>query len=151
MTKHSLKAQVYHHRMVDAHLASRDRYEDCEVVRQESRRSRTPSEMLVLAALDDAVLILEYGPRARDFGVYMETRRWVESHAVYPFSFVWICQHFGFDEDAVREKLLNIEPSHIKRTAVRPSSANMGPRPVISSIARPRKRKVGYHLPRAVA
>ena len=101
-TKHSLKASVFHNRMVDAHLASRDRFEDYEVVRQESRRARTPSELLVLAALDDAVLILEYGPRARDYGVYMETRRWVESHAAYPFSFVWICQHFGFDEDAVR-------------------------------------------------
>lgn len=151
MKQHSLKGAVFHNRMVDNHLASRDRYEDFEVYRQEKRTSFSPSQWLILAAMDDVVSILHSGPRARDAGVYMEARRWVESPAVYPFSFAWICQHFEYNEDAVRDALLGIRPVGIRRHAVRPGTPSAGARPTVSSITRPRKRRVAYHLPRAVA
>lgn len=135
MKRHSLSTSIFHNRMADRFLSSRDRRGDFEVCRQENRAQFTPTQWLVLAALDSAISVLAGGPKKHDHGLeYKETRQWVKSRAVRPFSFAWICQNFSYDEERWREKLLAIEPMDVgRRYAVRPGMNSAGPRPTVSN------------------
>ena len=145
--RHSLSGVVYHNRMVDAHLASKDRSEDIETLTQEKRAALTPEQWLLLAILEDAVAVLMRGP-GKD-RAYEEAQAWVRSDRTHPFSFVGICEVFDYNVPFWRERLLAIKPSGRRVVSMRPGLGSARPR-VCANDDKPRRR-VAYHPPRAVA
>jgi hypothetical protein len=69
-----------------------------------SGQFREPERLLVLAVLEDAVCLLkEYREStSKQRKLVEEAREWVESNAMFPFSFAWCCQHAGYDVGYLR-------------------------------------------------
>lgn len=136
------------------HLASREErklhgtekdFQDFETYRQECRASLTNEQWLWLAQIDSVFCILTHGPRKRDPMEYVEARNWVESLSRRVGSFEWVCEQFkDYDADALREALLAIVPSGGRKYATRPSSG-ASPRPAVSTLTPPRKKRIGYN------
>jgi hypothetical protein len=78
-----------------------------------SGQFREPERLLVLAVLEDAVCLLkEYREStSHQRALVIEARQWVESNAMYPFSFAWCCQHAGFDPDWLRRGIERMAPA----------------------------------------
>jgi hypothetical protein len=153
-----MTAMVMHHRVVDHHLASRERGVDYDPHHQDYHPTLTDEQWLWLAQIDAVRCILQMGPRrCRDpieyeeaRREYEEARRWVISRAQYVGSFEFVCGLFpDFDAQTLREKLLAIKPGGKVPYTIRPGSRSQA-RPSESSV-RPRSRRRAAHLPRAVA
>lgn len=121
---------------------------DFETYRMEYRPALTDAQWLWLAQLDAVHCSMQHGPRARDAYEYEQDRRWIESREDHIGSFEWVCKQFAaFNAEAIREALLAIKPSQVRRYAVRPTAGNMGPRPTVNE-KKPRG-KLAAHCPRA--
>jgi len=103
---------THYRKTADAYLNNTAPVSDAEMdfEVQESRACRSDSERLWYAALEDAIMILRLGKKARGDGLYDETRRWVASHADYVGSFDFICAVLNLDAGYIRGALVRMKP-----------------------------------------
>ena len=90
-----------------------------------------PERLLMLAVLEDAIFCFQHFCRPanrREGEIYRNAEAWFwDADIDWPYSFVNICQHLGFDADYLRHGLLRWQEIHAAKSSARAGQGGIGP------------------------